>query len=78
MSAGLIFGMMVKFVAPSRFQLAKTLLLTKFKWTELSPLTRGTIQVLVLVHGSFECHVVSPTTKNCCETSLAGVEGGVA
>ena len=67
---------MVKFVALSRFKLAKTLLSGKIQMgTELSPLTRGTS---ASIGGSFERHVVSPTTKNCCETSLARVEGGVA
>ena len=63
---------MVKFVALSRFKLAKTLLSGKIQMgTELSPLTRGTS---ASTGGSFECRVVSPTTKNCCETSLAHVE----
>ena len=67
---------MVKFVALLRFKLAKILLSGKIQMgTELSPLTRGTS---ASTGGSFERHVVSPTTKNCCETSLARVEGGVA
>ena len=67
---------MVIFIALSRFKLAKTLLSRKIQMgTELSPLTRGTS---ASIGGFFERHVVSPTTKNCCETSLACVEGGVA
>ena len=63
-------------VALSRFKLAKTLLSGKIQMgTELSPLTHGTS---ASIGGSLERHVVSPTTKNCCETSLARVEGGVA
>ena len=59
-----------------RFKLAKTLLSGKIQMgTELSPLTRGTS---ASIGGSFESHVVSLTTKNCCETSLACVEGNVA
>ena len=61
-----------------RFKLAKTLLSGKIQMgTELSPLTRGT-SASARIAGSFERHVVSPTTKNCCETSLACVERGVA
>ena len=64
---------MVKFVG---LNLAKTLLSGKIEMgTELSQLTRGTS---ASIGGSFERHVVFPTTKNCCETSLACVEGGVA
>ena len=66
---------MVKSVALSRFTLAKTLLSGKIQMgTELSPLTRSTS---ASIGGSFERHVLSPTTKNCCEMSLARVEGGV-
>ena len=72
--------MMVKFVALSRTlalsRISKILLSGKIQMgTELSPLTRGTS---ASTGGSFDRHVVSPTTKNCCETSLAHVEGGVA
>ena len=72
--------MMVKFVALSRTlalsRISKILLSGKIQMgTELSPLTRGTS---ASTGGSFDRHVVSPTTKNCCETSLARVEGGVA
>ena len=42
--------------------------------TELSPMICGTS---ASIGGSFERHVVSPTTKNCCETSLARIEGGI-
>ena len=56
-----------------RFKLAKTLLSGKIQMgTELSLLTRGTS---ASIGGSFERHVVSPTTKNCCFVfSLPGVK----